>query len=214
VVYGQLDGVRYTWSALVNEDERILRAGDDKYLTNGNVTFAYDHEALDAVQSESTSTLDHLAATATDVFDNLLRTRRLPLLRENASSGQRNAMLSDALTQAVRWAKEVGEPVVAEDLDFTAKKKRWYRSARREHACSRGCSTRADTVVSPYSHVPVSPWKITIFLLRCLHPPFIPGLKAEAFRPRRGKMAGCKRCLHAGTDNSRWPHSFLTFGDS
>jgi hypothetical protein len=31
--------------------------------------------------------------------------------------------LSDALTQAVRWAKKVGKPVVAEYLDFTAKKK-------------------------------------------------------------------------------------------
>jgi IS605 OrfB family transposase len=42
---------------------------------------------------------------------------------EEASSGQRNAVLSDALTVAVAWAKETGKPVVAEDLDFIGKKK-------------------------------------------------------------------------------------------
>jgi IS605 OrfB family transposase len=61
--------------------------------------------------------------TETDAYGNLLRTKRLSLLREDASSGQRNAVLSDALTTAVGWAKEVRKPVVAEDLDFTEKKK-------------------------------------------------------------------------------------------
>ncbi|HKR40416.1 MAG TPA: hypothetical protein VJU59_12180 [Paraburkholderia sp.] len=67
--------------------------------------------------------MDHLAVTETDAFGNLLRTKRLPLLREHASSGQRSAVLSDALTEAVRWARHARKPVVAEDLDFTAKKK-------------------------------------------------------------------------------------------
>ncbi|MGF6757356.1 IS200/IS605 family accessory protein TnpB-related protein [Paraburkholderia sp. GAS42] len=66
---------------------------------------------------------DHLAVTETDAFGNLLCTKRFPLLREDASSGQRNAALSDALTAAVEWAKESRKPVVAEDLDFAAKKK-------------------------------------------------------------------------------------------
>ena len=44
-------------------------------------------------------------------------------IREDAGSGQRNAVLSDALTAAVAWAKSARKPVVAEDLDFTAKKK-------------------------------------------------------------------------------------------
>lgn len=55
--------------------------------------------------------------TETDALGNLLRTKRLPLLREGANSGQRNAVLSDALTEAVGWAREVRKPVVAEDLD-------------------------------------------------------------------------------------------------
>ncbi len=67
--------------------------------------------------------VDHLAVTETDASGNLLQTRLLPLLRENARSGQRNAVLSDALTAAVNWAKEARKPVVAEDLDFTAMKK-------------------------------------------------------------------------------------------
>jgi IS605 OrfB family transposase len=61
--------------------------------------------------------------TETDPFGNLLRTKLFPLLRENAGSGQRNAVLSDTLAAAVMWAKEVRKPVVAEGLDFTAKKK-------------------------------------------------------------------------------------------
>jgi IS605 OrfB family transposase len=61
--------------------------------------------------------------TETNAFGNLLHTKRLPLLREDASSGQRNAVLSDALSLAVAWAKEARKHVVAEDLDFTAKKK-------------------------------------------------------------------------------------------
>ena len=38
-------------------------------------------------------------------------------------SGQRNAVLSDALTEAVAWAEQTRKPIIAEDLDFTAKKK-------------------------------------------------------------------------------------------
>jgi IS605 OrfB family transposase len=67
--------------------------------------------------------VDHLAVTETDPFGNLLRTKRFRLLREDATSGQREAALSDALSAAVAWAKDELKPVVAEDLDFAAKKK-------------------------------------------------------------------------------------------
>lgn len=53
----------------------------------------------------------------------MLRTGRLPLLRDEAGSGQRNEVLSDALTKAIAWASDTRKPVVAEALDFTAKKK-------------------------------------------------------------------------------------------
>ncbi|MFP3555513.1 transposase [Paraburkholderia sp. SIMBA_049] len=67
--------------------------------------------------------VDHLAVTETDPFGNLLRTKRFALLREDATSGQRYAVLSDALSAAVAWAKAELKPVVAEDLDFAPKKK-------------------------------------------------------------------------------------------
>ena len=51
----------------------------------------------------------------------------------------------------------------------------------------------ANTVVPPYRHTWISPWKITKMLLRCLHKHSIPSLKAEAFRPSwdKGRHA-CK----------------------
>ena len=67
--------------------------------------------------------VDHLAVTETDLFGNLLRTKRFRLLREDATAGQREAVLSDALSAAVAWAKDELKPIVAEDLDFAAKKK-------------------------------------------------------------------------------------------
>jgi IS605 OrfB family transposase len=67
--------------------------------------------------------VDHLAVTETDPSGNLISTRRFALLREDVTSGQREAVLSDALKKAVAWAKDELKPIVAEDLDFTAKKK-------------------------------------------------------------------------------------------
>jgi hypothetical protein len=71
---------------------------------------------------------------------NQLRTKRFALLREDATSGERAAALSDALSAAAAWAKDELKPVVAKDLDFVARKP-WGSSAQTEHACSRGCST-------------------------------------------------------------------------
>lgn len=67
--------------------------------------------------------VDHLAVTETDLYGNMLRTVRLSLMREEAASGQREAVLSDALSQTIRLAREVRKPLMAEDLDFSAKKK-------------------------------------------------------------------------------------------
>ena len=44
-------------------------------------------------------------------------------------------------------------------------------------------------VVSPHRHTWILTWKITKMLLRCLHGPFILGLKAEVFKPSRNKSA-------------------------
>ena len=95
--------------------------------------------------------VDHLAVTETDPFGNLLRTRGFPLLREDASSRQRNAVLSDALTAAVTRAREIRKPVVAEDLDFPAKRRRSHNSVQRERACSPGCSMQNAGICSKRS---------------------------------------------------------------
>ena len=50
--------------------------------------------------------LDHLAVTETGLDGNMLRTVWLPLLCEDATSGQREALLSDALSKAVSLARE------------------------------------------------------------------------------------------------------------
>ncbi|QQX86573.1 hypothetical protein JJQ59_27760 [Cupriavidus necator] len=53
----------------------------------------------------------------------MLRTLQLPLLREDATPGQREAVLSNALSKAISLVRESTKPLVAEDLDFSAKKK-------------------------------------------------------------------------------------------
>lgn len=45
--------------------------------------------------------VDHLAVKETDPFDNMLRTKRFPLLWEDAGPRRRNAVLADALTAVV-----------------------------------------------------------------------------------------------------------------
>jgi IS605 OrfB family transposase len=66
---------------------------------------------------------EFLEATETDAFGNMLRTKRHRLLHKDASSGQRHAVLSDALTSVVAWAKEMRKPLATENADFAAKKK-------------------------------------------------------------------------------------------
>ncbi|WP_050454204.1 hypothetical protein [Candidatus Burkholderia verschuerenii] len=79
-----------------------------------------------------------LVATETDAFGNLLRTRRLPPLREVAPSDQRHAALSDTLSVVVAWAKETRKAIVAEHLDFTAQKKATAQlSSQGARLCSR-----------------------------------------------------------------------------
>jgi IS605 OrfB family transposase len=54
----------------------------------------------------------------------MLDCRRIELPFEDKSTGQRAALLSDALEEVIDWALAAKKPVVIEDLDFGAKKKR------------------------------------------------------------------------------------------
>jgi IS605 OrfB family transposase len=110
-------GIALSWR--LHRDERGWRA-----------IVAFDHKPAERVTLDAQFGVigidfnaDHLAVTETDPCGNLLKTRRYALLREDASSGHRESVLSDALTQVVAWAKEARKPIVGEELDFTKKKK-------------------------------------------------------------------------------------------
>jgi len=66
---------------------------------------------------------DHLAVTQTDAGGNLIGSRRVELPFEDKSTGQRAAILSDALEQVVKMALDACKPIAAEDLDFADKRK-------------------------------------------------------------------------------------------
>jgi IS605 OrfB family transposase len=68
---------------------------------------------------------DHIAVTVVDANGNFskLATRRLELPFEGRSSGQRAAILADALEDLVSLADKLKLPLVIEDLDFKEKKK-------------------------------------------------------------------------------------------
>ena len=66
---------------------------------------------------------DHLAVTETDMNGNLIGSKRIDLPFAGKSTGQRAALLSDALEQVLEWALRAKKPIVVEDLDFEQKKK-------------------------------------------------------------------------------------------
>ena len=80
------------------------------------------------------------------------------MLREDATSGQREAVLSDALSQVFRLARDARKPLVAEDLDFRAKKKaRGARPVPRLLVWYRACSMpNIDNSSWPSATVPES----------------------------------------------------------
>jgi IS605 OrfB family transposase len=66
---------------------------------------------------------DHLAVAETDCYGNIIKAWRIELPFETKSTGQRKAMMSDALQQIANYALLEKKPVVIEDLDFQGKKK-------------------------------------------------------------------------------------------
>ena len=76
---------------------------------------------------------DHLALAKTDRFGNPVKFWRFELPLKGRSSGQRTAILSEALDQVFTLAKAQACPVALEYLDFSAKKKE-LRSMGDRHA--------------------------------------------------------------------------------
>lgn len=80
---------------------------------------------------------DHLAVAELDRFRNPIDFQRIDTPLGYKSSGQREAILGDAVKQVVARAVAAGKPVVVEKLDFAAKKARMEDfSPRRARALS------------------------------------------------------------------------------
>ena len=65
---------------------------------------------------------DHLAVAETDASGNCINAWRVPLVTYGKSHHQAEALIGDAVAGVVEYAREVGKPIVIENLDFRQKK--------------------------------------------------------------------------------------------
>ena len=65
---------------------------------------------------------DHLAVAETDASGNYVTAWRVPLVTYGKNTNQAEALIGDAVAGVVRYAREVGKPIVIEKLDFRQKK--------------------------------------------------------------------------------------------
>ena len=65
---------------------------------------------------------DHLAVTETDASGNYIHAFSVPLVTYGKSRHQAEAIIGDAVAIVVDYAREVGKPIVIEQLDFRQKK--------------------------------------------------------------------------------------------
>ena len=65
---------------------------------------------------------DHLAVVETDASGNYVKAWRVPLVTYGKSHHQAEALIGDAVASVVEYAREVGKPIVIENLDFRQKK--------------------------------------------------------------------------------------------
>ena len=65
---------------------------------------------------------DHLAVAETDASGNCVNAWRTPLVTYGESQRKAEALIGDAVASVVRYAREVGKPIVIEKLDFRQKK--------------------------------------------------------------------------------------------
>ena len=74
---------------------------------------------------------DHLAVADTDASGNCINAWRVPLVTYGKSTNQAEALIGDAVASVVRYAREVGKPIVIEKLDFRQKKSTLEGESRR-----------------------------------------------------------------------------------
>ena len=74
---------------------------------------------------------DHLAVADTDASGNCINAWRVPLVTYGKNTNQAEALIGDAVASVVRYAREVGKPIVIEKLDFRQKKAALEGQSRR-----------------------------------------------------------------------------------
>ena len=74
---------------------------------------------------------DHLAVCETDASGNYVHAFSVPLVTYGKTTNQSQAIIGDAVAQAVAYAHEVGKPIVIEKLDFRQKKAALEGESRR-----------------------------------------------------------------------------------
>ena len=74
---------------------------------------------------------DHLAVAETDASGNYVNAWRAPLVTYGKSGHQAEALIGDAVTRVVEYARQAGKPIVIERLDFRQKKASLEGESRR-----------------------------------------------------------------------------------
>ena len=74
---------------------------------------------------------DHLAVTETDSSGNCVNAFSVPLVTYGKVRHQAEAIIGDAVSNVVEYAREVGKPIVIEELDFRQKKAALEGESRR-----------------------------------------------------------------------------------
>ena len=93
---------------------------------------------------------DHLAVAETDASGNCPNAWRVPLVTYGKSAHQAEALIGDAVASVVACAKDVGKPIVIEELDFRQKK-----------AALEGQSRRYSRMLSSFSYGKVKAYFIS-----------------------------------------------------
>ena len=94
--------------------------------------------------------VDHLAVAETDSSGNYVNAWRVPLVTYGKSTHQAEALIGDAVASVVQYAREVGKPIVIEQLDFRQKK-----------AALEGQSRRYSRMLSSFSYGKVKAYFIS-----------------------------------------------------
>ncbi len=93
---------------------------------------------------------DHLAAIETDRFGNYLRKKTIPLHTYGKSKDQTLAIIGNACTSIIQWAKDTKKPIILEKLDFQKKKRALKEQSNKKY--SRMLSSLAYNKIIEFIH--------------------------------------------------------------